>query len=302
MPQRRSLLLAAAFALAGAPASAMPDLDRLDAQAIGAPAGARVLPDEELAEMRGRFVQAGQIRFFGIQMYTAWEMRNGLVMTAGLEFGVDLPVPGGRGTAKLVGSYFHGCPECQDPSVEVSIPPIQDGGALQDVAAFERARNAGPPKPPPPALLPTGIGGVEAARGSVQSIAIGGDDNVVRNEMELSIASTEERGVVVGPSGPTGTPVALTQSKTTGFESGAVLGFVVRDNAIKLILQGPLGSGVVTQEVGGGAASRFAQHVRISGDVNRIRNALGVTFRLDGMDAPTRSSLTAALQSLQGVR
>lgn len=299
MSPHRLASLATVLTLIDLSAFAAPALQPPDVDEIGAPRHARVLPDEELAELRGRFVQAGRVRFFGIQMYTTWEMSGGLVMTAGLDFGAELPVAGPP-VARLVASYFHGCPVCTDPSVEVSLPPIEDGGKLQDVDEFERARRAGPPKPPP-VLLPTRLGGVEKSRGSVQSIVIGGDDNAVRNEMELSIASNKAFGAVVGASGPTGIPVELTKTKLTGFESGAVLGFVVEANSIKMILQGPPGSGVVMQEIGGGAASRIAQHVRLSGDVNRIRNALGITFRLDGLDGGTRTSLGAALNALKGI-
>lgn len=89
-PRHRALALA--IALAGATLTLAPghaDAGMHDEFNTLLPAGASPVSDAELAEMHGRFVTAGQVMYFGIEMVSEWSTAAGDNVTAGLNLAMD---------------------------------------------------------------------------------------------------------------------------------------------------------------------------------------------------------------------
>ena len=81
--QRLLLGVALVAPIALATATAAPPM-------TGIPDNARLISDDELGDMRGRYIEAEQVNFFGIQMVSMWQTGDGSVLTASLEFEVDV--------------------------------------------------------------------------------------------------------------------------------------------------------------------------------------------------------------------
>ncbi len=86
--------LALALALAGATMTVAPPALAAGAAGLDAfegllPADASPIADAELARMHGRFVTAGQVMYFGIEMVSEWSTAAGDSVTAGLNLAMD---------------------------------------------------------------------------------------------------------------------------------------------------------------------------------------------------------------------
>jgi hypothetical protein len=237
----------------------------LDATSIGVGANAAVVSDDALGEMRGRFVDPDAIRFFGIQLASYWETSDGVLMTASIQFQVDFNDKGEPSTPSLLASFLHGCGGCGDESVEI----------------------------PSPDLAPAGLASVN---GAVQSTQISGDYNAVGNQMHVGIG-TEYSANNPGFT-PSGTP--LTDSKTVSFSDGSAIQFTVAPERLALMLQGANDSGVVLQEISGGAGGQVGQYVDIAGDANDIHNAIDLFIGIDQLPS-AQLSVETALSSMKGM-
>jgi hypothetical protein len=246
--------------------------------------------------MRGRFAQAGQVQYFGIQMFTSWLTEQGVIMNAALEWSADRA--GNVQTPTL--RFFHAAPET-DPGVNGARATLADlarADPLQALA-FLSAGQLTLPQPTP--LRPTvGAGGVETARGAVQSVQAAGDGNSIGNDMRFNVT---EGDVVVPPTQPPallGPAQPLLETTTVEFESGAKATAFLESNAIGLVVKANNG-GTVLQEIRGGVG-RAAQHVNVRSNVNFIRNGLNINFGLAPGSGVLRSNLNAALNLTRGLR
>lgn len=261
---------------APAPRAAMPDMDWIDQ--------AELVPDHELADMRGRFVLGGDVTYFGVQMVSTWQTSDGMVMNTGVEWGVDL---GGGSTDPTV-SFFQISPD----DTASSIDPLLERQLLQEAMVIVNE---------PVPLTPTaGAGGLETATGIVQSVQAAGDDNDIGNDIGLAVVNGDAAPSLAFPQTTLGAPHGLTGTTTVEFAAGSKATAFVDDNAIGMVLSVP-GAGVVLQELRG-AQGRAAQHANINGSLNFVRNTMQITFGVDATDQPLGANVRSALQLLPGLR
>lgn len=93
-PPAARLKTALVLALAGATMALAPPGRAAGAEGLDAfegllPADASPIADAELARMHGRFVTAGQVMYFGIEMVSEWSTAAGDSVTAGLNLAMD---------------------------------------------------------------------------------------------------------------------------------------------------------------------------------------------------------------------
>lgn len=127
----------------------------------------RQLSDAELAQMRGRFVDKGQVMFFGVRMSSEWQTSAGERLIAGATLHGDLR--GARPTASF------------EPHLSV--------GAVKGMKGAGSSNGA--------EVRDSGTGN---ARGVVQTIQAGGNFNVAANEMQIDILDAAGHSISVGNS------------------------------------------------------------------------------------------------------
>jgi len=146
----------------------------------------RQLSDAELGQMRGRFVDQGQIMFFGVQMSSEWRTSAGEHLIAGGTLRGDL-----RGASPTVTFEPH-----LSVGNSTSVSGAGNGAFVQDA----------------------GTGNV---RGVVQSIQAGGNFNVAANDLQIDILDAAGRDVSAGSAGASNTQGRLPSGTRMAVRSGA---------------------------------------------------------------------------------
>jgi hypothetical protein len=233
----------------------------------GLGATALLVPDFELADMRGRLLESEAMKFFGIRLTSSWQGSDGLIMTAMIQLDVDFTAP--SPDISLKAGWSHDCTGCTDEAMEIPAGTISGS------------------------FNPGGLGSVS---GAVQSTVIGGDDNAVRNEMRVRITSENVSTI------PDTNVADIHASRTETFSDGSAIEFKVGDNSVSLALQGPGSSGVVTQGVNDEGSGQIAQHVKLNGNYNTIANSLDVMIGIDQLQQTANTaSIQNALSAMKGM-
>lgn len=118
---------------------------------------ARQLSDEELAGMRGRFVNGSQIMFFGISMTSQWRTSSGEILTAGAVLGADV-----SGSSPVVSFTPH------LTAKDYQGNPYAKSGETTIISS-----------------------GATNGHGIVQTIQAGGDENEILNDLQINIQTGE---------------------------------------------------------------------------------------------------------------
>jgi hypothetical protein len=236
----------------------------------------RVVADDELADMRGKFVQPSGVHFFGIEMLQTWQGPDGVTLQATLEFNVEFA--GGAAVAagatpRLQVGWSRSCNSCGDPSMDVHTPG-SDGPVT-----LTQASDALP------------LGDYVTVNGLVQSQQIAGSDNNVRNIMRVDVvpASATSRGPEGGSD--------LDTSATQVLPDGAAIHFVVAKNELGMAIT--RGGDIVRSGVGG-PGSQAAQEVILQSSFNAIRNDIGITLGVDDVGQFDRIDVSGAMSAMKG--
>ncbi len=236
---------------------------------MGLPDSARLISDDELGDMRGRYIEAEQVNFFGIQMVSMWQTGDGSVLTASLEFEVNVNNGQFQDDAALHANWSGSCSNC-DSGLDI------------------------------PNTTP---GGLNTISGAVQSTEISGDDNDVRNILNIRIGDFDADSVGYdGNAGSVDLSTAgniATAVKTVQLDNGFVVQFSKGDNSLGMILQAPGGQSQTIQSVNDQVANQVAQHAQLIGDANAIQNTLDVVIGIDQLQN-TQIAVENALSSMKG--
>lgn len=229
------------------------------------------LPDERLADLRGKFIRSDAISFFGISMMTHWRDQSGAVTLARLLLNVDFRVP--EGNAPLV-SVLVGWNRSGDPTVDVS---HASGSPYLIVSPGE------------------GLGGVDTGAGAAQINALAGSDNVARNNLQIIVLPAEAIGEHSDAS-----LSALTETQFHSFPDGDTLEFRMASNQIGIVMTGNSGIDTSLQSVGGDLGMMIQQTI-LNSDHNSIFNSAAITFGASGLEsAGDNVRLTEALSAMHG--
>jgi hypothetical protein len=260
----RTLLLACVFVVApGAALAAMPS--------SGLEGLGKKVSDAELGEMRGKFVSANGVSYFGVELQTVWQTADQTTVAATMLVSINLA--GGTPSPQILIGWSRDCTSCAASSVDIA-------GAGGAVTVFS---------------VPTlNVGGLDTVQGAVQSQEIRGSDNVVQNAMSIAVLNNPTAIPTAG-SGLT----AVTSSSTESFSDGSAIHFIVRPNEVGVVLQGAGDSGLVRQAVNGDL-NQVAQNVMLASDFNSIHNSVNITVGLDTIQLAEQISLQNAMSALKG--
>jgi hypothetical protein len=236
---------------------------------LGLGANARLVSDDELGDMRGRYIEPESVNFFGIEMASSWQTADGLVLTATLQFEADFN-NGQPQSPVVLASYQHDQGGIDDPGLEI-------GGITAEFTAQ----------------------GLSTVEGAVQANTIGGDDNNVANLLRIRVGdfNADTAGFA-----DYGTPI--TQSVVKNFPDGSAIEFTVEPNSIGVAIQGPTSQGqspdnLAAQNINGTVANQIAQQIQLMGDANAIYNTLDVVIGVDQLQT-TQAALENAMSVIKG--
>ena len=227
--------------------------------------------DTQLGDIRGKFIQQGQINYFGISMVTSWQDSAGITTTARLLFSIDFAA-GGNGSAPqlLVGWVRDG-----DPAMDVNT--VHDGYSPYIVPA-----NIG------------GIGGLGTQDGVTQANIIAGADNNAANNMRIAIVpSSQLAGLQMSGLSP------AEHGSVVPFGDGDTLEFRVADNQIGVMLTGGEGLDSSIQAIGGDAAG-VLQQTMLNTHSNMVRNSTEIIVGTGLGDTGTAARMSEAITVMRG--
>lgn len=240
---------------------------------------AHEVSDETLARMRGRFVGANGIAHFGVEMYTEWQTGDGELLAAGLQLAAHRPATlRGQGRARLrpTVTLFHRAP---------------GEGALPQDSAGSQAATA------------SASGGLNGVSGVVQTIQVAGDTNLVNQDLQLSITTSDESSdylPVAGGSTVPGVRMDSSGTATLVADTQSVITATTRNNRLGIEIQVP-GKGVVRQQLGGAGLNSALQHVQLTSNLNRVRNVININAQLRPSKRALATDLGASLRAIQGL-
>lgn len=239
------------------------------------------LDDTELSEMRGKFIRADSVSYFGLQLQSSWQGGDGVTTYATLLFKVDFASPGGgltAGNPVMMIGWNRDCNDCGDAAMDV----VGFGPAAQ--GDYVAVTGAG--------TMP--VGGLASFQGAVQSQSIAGSDNAVRNDMRIAVvpAATITGGNDSGLQPATGTT-------SEQFADGDTVSFILDRNNLALSMTANGGSDAVRQGVDGNL-NQAAQNVLLSSNFNDVRNSIGITIGLADLQKADRLRVDNALSAMRG--
>ena len=263
-------IAALAAAISAAPViAASPDLSALG--------NASPIADEELADMRGKFVTPQSVSFFGITMLTSWQDSSGVTTLARLLFSIDfLPRSGGGA-----------------PLPQLMIAWSREGDLGGDPAMDATDMHAAyVPYIPPQDVL--GVGGLASFSGAAQAHVIAGADNRALNAMQVMIVPSLAVPMLAqnGMSAADG-PVNI------AFPDGDVIQFRAGDNQLGIIMSGN-GRLDSTSQLIGGDIGQLLQQTMLASDSNMIENRASVIFGVDGLQNQQLVRVQEALSAMKG--
>ena len=266
--RQRNYALAGAFLVmtAAAPAPAQDSFAALES--LGPP-----VDDQELSDIRGKFIRPESISYFGISMITSWQDQQGVTTVARLAFNVD----------------FLATPNGETPG-QLTIGWVREGDPAMDVTDSHTGYT---PYFVVQQVLP--VGGLGETQGAAQANIIAGADNAALNGMQIALVPASAVPQFVGNGM---TPV--TETTAFGFADGDELEFRLGTNEIGLALSGNNGADSTIQSVGGDFG-RMLQQTVLNSDGNSVLNTTSIIIGTDqvatGFDAVRA---TEALSVMRG--
>ena len=239
----------------------------------------REVSDEELSEMRGKFVRADSVHFFGVELVQSWLSPEGVTLHATLQFNVDFA----RGAGNLDGAtptiqvaWDRICSICADPSMDLA--------SLQDSTGFDAA-NSGPP----PILT---IGKFGSLEGLIQTQEIAGSNNDVLNSMSLSVVPYASIQSL-----PQGEVASIGAGVSQITEGGDTIQFTAAHNELGIAMT--RGDDSVRQGISG-ELNQVAQHVILQSSLNAIRNEMAITVGVNDLNQINQHNIQTALSAMKG--
>lgn len=254
--------------------------------------------DEELDELRGRFISFSGITHFGIVMESVWKTRNGDVYGSGME----LSLQGGIATTVMFRPTFTVISgKDMLASVKSAAVLTAPTGLLQD----------------PGGKASIDSGGLENVTGVSQGIHIVSDSNTVANRvvMDVSLGSGTPPGSLITEQGsgqaasppPSSTMANLSgasgESLTVTTEQGITLSSGLSQDGALVSIELP-GEGRILQSVGGGliTAAGIRQNAEVLSQFNTIQNTIQLIAQMQDSPALPPPGFSLNKNMLSGLR
>jgi hypothetical protein len=222
------------------------------------------LSDEALMHMRGKFISAGEMRYFGVEMVTYWQASTGELIVATANLSVDFT----------------------ESNPQIGFMPtitVQQKNAVTS-ASPEVNNNS----------VVTGGDGLNDVTGVVQNIQVAGVSNGVTNTIGLTVEAS---------SAPThiGLPlISGSQSLSKVTPNGTTVNVDLSNNQMGVAVTVP-NQGLTMQHIRSTATGgQVQQSAQVGGNLNQIRNLINLNIATDPLRAKLSSgAINSVLSSIR---
>ena len=226
--------------------------------------------DSELAHMRGRYITPNQVVYFGVQMETRWQTKDGRIIGAWADFGLPMPGNGSNAGPTL------NVRACIDAQCSSTGNGSQSSGGGQFVFS-----------------LPASAGGLNTASGVVQSIQVAANRNTVNNSIQLDVttmgSNTGTGGFLLDGDGA---------NASQSDNNGTVVAASVGKGGLGVSATLP-GQQQIVQYINDG---NVMQSTFVNTDMNMIQNTIHLNIGVQNAGAGIgTANVGAALQTLNGI-
>jgi hypothetical protein len=239
------------------------------------------IKDQELSELRGRYVMPGRIISFGIVMSSTWRNASGDLIGAAASMQIQ------QSTIKP----------------EFYVSTIKEAGNIVNSAqnAVASANNGGAaPTTQPAQQQGTGtiIGGaaLNTSQGVTQSVRAAGDDNTAYNNVAINVKEASQAPAITPSQGQ-----ALIAGQTiTGSNAAGNVAVSATGGGVQMAIQASGNQGTALQQV---AQSGLLQNTRLLGSSNVVNNMtqLNVVLNNNGMSAGALDCNLTQLRALRNI-
>lgn len=231
------------------------------------------MSDEELGDMRGRYIGGNQITYFGVEMYTKVANASGQTTTAGLEFSTDI---------------------------------ISSTDIRPTVTVFYSSTEGDSAPTGANGLASVTSDGLDNIQGVSQSIQVAGDQNLASNDLTIAISSdATASGKTYSDMGEVSINFDGPGTKSITGDAGSSTTFSLNKDGFgyTVVLPGDI---EVSQNVRNAAqnhANGISQRVQISSNQYQVTNTINIVARQQQLaNSFQRPELTSALSSLRGLQ
>jgi hypothetical protein len=232
------------------------------------------LKDQELANLRGRYVMPGRIVSFGIAMSSTWENAKGEVIGAMTSMQVQ---------ASTIKPQFYVSTIDEKSSQSTTSQGASTGG--NPVATNSPSIGTG---------TVTGGAGLNTTEGVTQVVRAAGDNNTAYNNVDINVAKANEAPAMTQPQGQ-----ALTSGTTVVGNNGAgSMSVSSSGTGVQMNILANNNQGSTLQSLAQGG---LLQNTTLLGSSNVVRNLTSLNVVLRD-NVPTGRSLTGNLDQLKGLR
>lgn len=221
---------------------------------------ARQLNDEELGQLRGRFVDKGRVMFFGVEMVSRWRTAAGDSMTAG---------------TRMIGDLMQ-----DQPSVRFE--PVINSISVDELAS----RSSG------------GTGATVADRGTrnasgvVQTIQAGGDFNTAANDLTLDVQDAADFR-----SSPRASGQSVTSGRVqVNGANDSVMNISMQPRDLSVAIDLP-GHGRIEQAIVPGRGLR--QSIQLTSNLQRVQNLTRLQLYMGNQAGDSRAAMPGMLSGIR---
>ncbi|CAM3885000.1 hypothetical protein CCOS865_02997 [Pseudomonas reidholzensis] len=223
------------------------------------------LKDQELANLRGRYVMPGRIVSFGVVMTSTWQNAKGDVIGASSSMQVQQSTIKPQFYVSMINEKGTGSAS----SPNTSTPPSTGTGSV------------------------TGGSGLNSTQGVTQVVRAAGDNNSAYNNVDINVSKGN-----AAPATPPQGQVLAAGSTLTGANDAGALSVSSSGAGVQLNIVANNNQGTTMQRLAQGG---LMQNTTLIGGGNQVRNitSLNVVMR---ENVPTAASLNGNLDQLKGLR
>jgi len=232
------------------------------------------LKDQELANLRGRYVMPGRIVSFGITMSSTWENAKGEVIGAMSSMQVK---------ASTIKPQFY-VSMIDEKSTNSNSSQVASTASTGSSASNSTTAGTG---------TVTGGAGLNTTEGVTQVVRAAGDNNIAYNNVDLNVTKANEAPTVQPQGQVLDSGTTLTGNNGAGSMSVSSTGTGVQMN---IVANNNQGSTVQRLAQGG-----LLQNTTLLGSSNQVRNLTSLNVVLRD-NVATGRSLTGNLDQLKGLR
>ena len=221
------------------------------------------LKDQELANLRGRYVMPGRIISFGVVMTSTWQTAKGDVIGATSTLQVQQSTIKPQFYVSLIDEKGSASAHAQNTSVSAGTGTV------------------------------TGGGGLNSTEGVTQVVRAAGDNNTAYNNVDINVTKANE-APVAAPQGQ----VLAAGTTLVGSNDAGSLSVSSAGTGVQLNIAANNNQGSTVQRLAQGG---LMQNTTLLGAGNRVNNltSLNVVLR---ENVPTAGSLNGSLDQLKGLR